>query len=203
MSQSERAWRRPLLLASDLPALGVSLAVYAADLIHEAALAMRLGKPVLQIADGIHAQPTLLERLLPTLLVRLIMVGLTMTVACWIGWSVPASHDAEPLHAAVDLAGERASSVSLPAERPKTTFSGQAARTTLDVNQATAQEFEQLPGIGPVLAERIVEFRNSRGGFTNVEQLHRVKGIGRKTFERIRAFIVVVPPISISSRTAA
>jgi competence protein ComEA len=175
---------------------------------------MRLGKPVLQIADRIHAQPTLLERLLPTLLVRLIMVGLTMAVTCWIGWSVPASHDAEPIHAAVDLAGERASSgpllpkesqatVDLSAERPKTKSSGQAARTTLDVNQATAQELEQLPGIGPVLAGRIVEFRNSRGGFTNVDQLRRVKGIGGKTFERIRAFIAVVPPVSISARTAA
>ena len=71
------------------------------------------------------------------------------------------------------------------------------------MNQATAQELEQLPGIGPVLAGRIVEFRNSRGGFTNVDQLRRVKGIGRKTFERIRAFIAVVPPVSISARTAA
>jgi comEA protein len=162
----------------------------------------------------IHAQPTLLDRLLPTLLVRLILVGLTMAVACWIGWSVPGSHDAEPLQAAADLAGERASSVplvpkksrttvNLPAERPKTKSSGQTARTTLDVNQATAQELEQLPGIGPVLAGRIVEFRNSRDGFTSVDQLRRVKGIGRKTFERIRAFIAVVPPASISARTAA
>ena len=164
---------------------------------------MRLGKLVLQIADRIHAQPTLLERLLPTLLVRLIMVGLTMAVTCWIGWSVPASHDAESIHAAVNLAGERASSGPRSAERPKPKSSGQAARTTLDVNQATAQELEQLPGIGPVLAGRIVEFRNSRGGFTNVDQLRRVKGIGRKTFERIRAFIAVVPPVSISARTAA
>jgi competence protein ComEA len=142
------------------------------------------------------------------------MVGLTMAVACWIGWSVPASHDAAPLPAAVDLAGERALSVpllpkqsrttvDLPVERPKTKSSGEAARTTLDVNQATAQELEQLPGIGTVLAGRIVEFRNSRSGFTNVDELRRVKGIGRKTFERIRAFIAVVPPVSISARKAA
>lgn len=172
------------------------------------------GNSVLQIADMIHAQPTLLDRLLPTLLVRLILVALTMAVACWIGWSVPASHDAEPLHAAVDLAGERASSgpllpkesrttVDPLAEKPKTKSSGQAARTALDVNQATAQQLQQLPGIGPVLAGRIVEFRNSRGGFTNVDELRRVKGIGRKTFERIRAFIAVVPPVSISAGTAA
>jgi competence protein ComEA len=167
----------------------------------------------LQIADMFHAQPTLLDRLLPTLLVRLILVGLTMSVVCWIGWSVPASHDAEPLGAAADLAGERASSVPLPkesrttvdllAERPKTKSPGLAARTALDVNQVTAQQLQQLPGIGPVLAGRIVEFRNSRGGFTNVDELRRVKGIGRKTFERIRAFIAVVPPVSISAGTAA
>jgi competence protein ComEA len=63
----------------------------------------------------------------------------------------------------------------------------------LDVNRATEQDFERLPGIGPVLARRIVEYRETRGSFQDVDELRRVKGIGKKTFERIRPFVAVVP----------
>jgi competence protein ComEA len=61
------------------------------------------------------------------------------------------------------------------------------------VNRASQQDFERLPGIGSVLARRIVEYRESRGAFQDIEQLRRVKGIGKKTFERIRAFVAVLP----------
>jgi competence protein ComEA len=61
------------------------------------------------------------------------------------------------------------------------------------VNRASQQDFERLPGIGPVLARRIVEYRESRGTFQDIGQLRRVKGIGKKTFERIRAFVAVLP----------
>jgi competence protein ComEA len=65
------------------------------------------------------------------------------------------------------------------------------------VNRAKQQDFERLPGIGPVLARRIVEYRESRGAFQDIEQLRRVKGIGKKTFEGIRAF-VTVPPTGVT-----
>jgi competence protein ComEA len=137
-----------------------------------------------------------------------------MAVVCWIGWFVPTSRQAEPLSPAAGFPVERGSSVPLrskqsetpghlSAERPMAPSSDQAARVTLDVNQATVQELEQLPGIGPVLAGRIVEDRKTRGAFRNVDHLRRVKGIGKKTFERIRAFIAVVPPVSMSGRKAA
>jgi competence ComEA-like helix-hairpin-helix protein len=64
---------------------------------------------------------------------------------------------------------------------------------TLDVNRANQRDFERLPGIGPVLARRIVEYRESRGAFQDIEQLRGVKGIGKKTFEGIRAFVAVLP----------
>ncbi|WP_246075032.1 ComEA family DNA-binding protein [Nonomuraea terrae] len=60
------------------------------------------------------------------------------------------------------------------------------ASTVLDLNSATAEQLEQLPGVGEVLAARIVEFRTSRGGFTAVDQLREVSGIGPKTFEEIK-----------------
>ena len=158
----------------------------------------------MRITDIIDSQPTLGRRVFATLLVRLIMVALVMAVVCWIGWFVPASRNAEPLPAAAALSVERASPVplDLPAE-PAQAKSRQTARSTLDLNQATLEELEQLPGIGPVLAGRIVEYRTISGAFTDVDQVRRVKGIGRKTFERIRAFIAVMPPVSIATRKTA
>ncbi|MFG1696417.1 helix-hairpin-helix domain-containing protein [Nonomuraea sp. NPDC049309] len=60
------------------------------------------------------------------------------------------------------------------------------ATAVLDLNSATADQLEQLPGVGEVLAARIVEFRTSRGGFTSVDQLREVSGIGPRKFEEIK-----------------
>ncbi len=56
----------------------------------------------------------------------------------------------------------------------------------LDLNSATTDQLEQLPGVGEVLAARIFEFRTSRGGFTSVEQLREVSGIGPRKFAEIK-----------------
>jgi competence protein ComEA len=60
----------------------------------------------------------------------------------------------------------------------------------IDVNQATAGELQRLPGIGPTLAQRIVEAR-AKQAFRSVEDLRRVRGIGAKTLERLRPNITV------------
>lgn len=57
----------------------------------------------------------------------------------------------------------------------------------VDLNVAPAPELTRLPGIGPVLAQRIVEDRSRRGPFRNLEDFDRVKGVGPKLLERIRA----------------
>lgn len=61
----------------------------------------------------------------------------------------------------------------------------EAAR--IDLNTASAEALMTLPGIGPTLAERIVEERSRRGPFRSVDALTRVKGVGRATVERVRA----------------
>lgn len=61
----------------------------------------------------------------------------------------------------------------------------------LDLNQASAGELEALPGIGAVLAQRVIAFRTSAGGFRTVEDLREVKGIGAKKFDRIKALVTV------------
>lgn len=55
----------------------------------------------------------------------------------------------------------------------------------LDINMATAQDFEALPGIGPKLAQKIVETRERLGGFKTIDDLKKVKGIGDKKFKKI------------------
>lgn len=61
----------------------------------------------------------------------------------------------------------------------------------LDVNAASAEELEQLPGIGPVLAQAIVDYRTEHGPFGSVDELLQVSGIGETKLENIRNEITV------------
>lgn len=61
----------------------------------------------------------------------------------------------------------------------------------LDLNLATAEQLEALPGIGSVLAQRILSYRADVGGFSTVEELKNVEGIGDKKFEAIENLIEV------------
>lgn len=61
----------------------------------------------------------------------------------------------------------------------------------LDLNRATPEDLEELPGIGPVLAERITAHRQTAGGFRAVGDLREVPGIGEKTFQAIAGLVAV------------
>lgn len=61
----------------------------------------------------------------------------------------------------------------------------------ISLNAATAEELEELPGIGPVFAERIVQYRQQHGGFTSVEQLLEIEGIGPKRYESLKDLVTV------------
>ena len=67
----------------------------------------------------------------------------------------------------------------------------------LNLNTATPRELETLPGVGPVLALRIVEFRQKKGGFRRVEELLAIPGISEKKWRAIREKVEVksVPPV--------
>ena len=64
---------------------------------------------------------------------------------------------------------------------------GGGAHATIHLNTATAAELEALPGIGPVLAERIVQYRAAHGPFQRLDQLHEVKGVGDHLLRRVAA----------------
>src|SRR3989442_15200495 len=61
----------------------------------------------------------------------------------------------------------------------------------IDLNRATAADLARLPGVGPVLATRIVAAREADGRFGSVEELKKVKGLGRSRRERPRALVTV------------
>lgn len=65
-----------------------------------------------------------------------------------------------------------------------------AKMVCVDLNTADAETLQLLPGIGPVIAERIVEYREENGGFRSPEQVKNVSGIGEKTYEKIEDMII-------------
>ena len=85
----------------------------------------------------------------------------------------PAESPAGPLHA------------SVAQEAPKQA----AASTLVNLNTATPDQLENLPGIGPAMARRIVEHREKTGPFAKIEDLMQVKGIGEKAFLRLRPLV--------------
>jgi competence protein ComEA len=61
----------------------------------------------------------------------------------------------------------------------------------IHINTATQEQLVALPGIGPVMAKRIVYFRNKNGLFASLKDLQQVRGIGAKTCKRLEPFIVI------------
>jgi competence protein ComEA len=61
----------------------------------------------------------------------------------------------------------------------------------LDLNAATYEELLRLPGIGPVMAKRIIEYRRTNGPFRHPEELKKVKGIGVKTYDKLARLLVI------------
>ena len=56
----------------------------------------------------------------------------------------------------------------------------------ISLNQSTQKDFETLPGIGPKLARRIIDYRHQNGGFKTLQDLLKVKGIGTKQFKKLK-----------------
>ena len=69
-----------------------------------------------------------------------------------------------------------------------------AAATPLNLNTATAAQLEELPGIGPATAKRIIEYREKNGSFKKIEELMNVKGIGEKSFLKLKGQVTVAAP---------
>lgn len=86
-----------------------------------------------------------------------------------------------PTPQAADDAGQ-------PAQR---TVPGYDAQGRVDLNTASLEQLDGITGVGPTIAQRIIDYRNTIGRFSNVDQLLEVSGIGPKTLERMRDQVVV------------
>ena len=69
-----------------------------------------------------------------------------------------------------------------------------AAQQLLDINSATAEQLQQLPGVGEKIAERIVKYREENGPFSKIEDLLNVEGIDEKKLKKIRPLIEIKQP---------
>lgn len=88
--------------------------------------------------------------------------------------------------------------IGLIAATPQVSFAQQeqppaASKSTLNLNTATLDQLTTLPGIGPKTAQLILEYRTKNGGFKKIEELMNVKGIGEKSFLKIKP-LVSAPP---------
>jgi competence ComEA-like helix-hairpin-helix protein len=106
----------------------------------------------------------------------------------------PLSGPADPTHAEppVDSSGGPSpQGLSAGPERAASGLRKQPPVHPVDLNRAAASDLARLPGIGPVLAERIVAARRERGAFAHPEELLVVRGIGPRLFQRLRPYLTV------------
>lgn len=83
------------------------------------------------------------------------------------------------------------STKTLPLQPSPTATATSDKPPIININTATVEELDQLPGIGPTTAQAIIDYRERFGLFTSIEQLNNVPGIGRRTIEDIRNYVTI------------
>ena len=119
-----------------------------------------------------------------SLLIKGAMLIATVAAVLWIGWPVPREgpRQAEP---------DQSIATQTPAALPVTAAAPATAELKVNLNRASADELQTLPGVGPVLARRMVEWRKAHGRYRTVDELQEVKGIGKKRMEQLRLLVTV------------
>lgn len=162
--------------------------------------------------------------MLHSLGMKLAMLAASIGLVCWIGWLAPAespipvvsdskvSAGTAPRFLPEEPTGSRSDQV---AARPVSAKTGTAQRAKsrardesahndlLELNRADLTDFESLPGIGPVLAQRMIDYRTTVGRFQTINDLRAVKGIGPKIFERIKPLVTVATVTTMDEKGKA
>ncbi|WP_439444292.1 helix-hairpin-helix domain-containing protein [Listeria aquatica] len=106
--------------------------------------------------------------------------------------------DPSSVNLAQKLKDEMVVEVIKKGEKGSSALAGTTASTTekaesekVNINQATAQDLEQVPGIGKAKATAIIEYREKEGLFTKIEDLTQISGIGEKTLEKLKAYLEI------------
>ena len=89
------------------------------------------------------------------------------------------------------VASAPTTALAAPAGEETNKKPGARAELRVDLNAATGEELIALPGIGDTVASRIVAYREKNGSFTKVEEVMNVKGIGEKTFLKLRPYLFI------------
>lgn len=97
--------------------------------------------------------------------------------------------------AAIAAIALSAPAVSAQSKAPAPKAAATAA-SPVNLNTATAEQLATIPGVGPKMAERIIDYRQKNGGFKKVEDLMNVTGVGEKSFLRMKPLITVGTPSS-------
>ncbi len=131
-----------------------------------------------------------------SLFLKLGLLVVTMGIVLWIGGIRYASVSSSAVSAQGQvIASSHRSAYAGHEPRVEPAASAQGiqppSHRLLDLNRADANELETLPGIGAVLAQRVIAFRESVGRFRRIEELRGVKGIGAKKFERLKSWVTV------------
>ncbi|MBM3179668.1 MAG: ComEA family DNA-binding protein [Chloroflexi bacterium] len=91
---------------------------------------------------------------------------------------------------------EESTSLELPGSSANNEISTPESSSSTDgelinINTATLEELDSLPGIGPTIAQRIIDYRNENGPFSTIEEIMDVSGVGPATFDEIENMITV------------
>lgn len=120
-----------------------------------------------------------------------ILVILTIAFAAFtLGFFLGRNRSPEPVTLSIPVSMQTVPSETTVPE-PEETIPEPTIRFPIDINQAGIEEFSALPGIGEVLAQRILDYREENGKFTSVEEILNVKGIGKTRFEEVIDFITI------------
>jgi len=112
------------------------------------------------------------------------MLVAAIAAVLWIGWPVPRED-------ATQAQPERPMSVQAPVATPIVSEAPAKSIAKVNLNRASVDELQTLPGVGPVLAQRMVAWRKAHGRYRTVEELQEVKGIGKKRMEQLRPLVTV------------
>lgn len=150
-----------------------------------------------------HSEKTSLEKEANKIYILLVLIAFVLAAMAMVGFYSDQPMNIYVVSSALETEsrGETAASSAVEAastSEPEELLESEAGgiqeilvEKSIDLNHAGKEELEKLPGIGPVLAERILKYRGEYGDFQEIEEVMKVSGIGEKIFGKIQDFIFV------------